>query len=93
MVREGEIVVSSSVLMCLGALTPILTSDTEFVSTLDRKVIKYRNLEELKVTLLKILKEEYDLKETIKAAEKYAIENSQKRIAERFIRLFEELQA
>jgi len=47
--------------MCLGALTPILTSDTESVPTLDRKVIKYRNLEELKATLLKILKEEYDI--------------------------------
>ena len=92
-VREGEVVISSSVLMCLGALTPILTSDTEFVSTLDREVIKYRDLEELKAILLKILKEEYDLKETLEAAEKYAIENSQTRIAEKFIKLFEELQA
>jgi hypothetical protein len=42
-VREGRPVVPSAILMCIGASTPIVTSDTEFVRFLDRQVIKYSN--------------------------------------------------
>jgi len=49
-------VVSSSVLMCLGDLTPIVTSNTEFVSFLDREAIKYRDATELKRVFAGILK-------------------------------------
>ena len=90
-VREGEIVVSSSVLMCLGALTPILTSDTEFVSFLDKEVIKYRDARELKKILAEILEGKYDLEETIRAAREYVEKNSQTEIAKKFIKLFKEI--
>ncbi|MCD6535836.1 MAG: hypothetical protein J7K49_02230 [Thaumarchaeota archaeon] len=90
-VRQGEVVLSSSVLMCLGALTPILTSDTEFVSFLDKEVIKYQSLQQLEKILAEILEGKYDFKETLEAAEKYAKKNSQTVIAKKFIELFEEL--
>ncbi len=90
-VREGEVVVSSSVLMCLGALTPIMTSDTEFVSFLNREVIKYRDPSEFKELLSKIIRRELDLNEVLKAAEEYAEKNSQTNVAREFLRLFDEL--
>jgi len=90
-VRKGEVVVSSSVLMCLGALTPIMTSDTEFVSFLDKEVIKYRDFKEFKKLLSEIIKGSFDFGEILKAAETYAKRNSQTRIAEEFLRLFNEL--
>jgi hypothetical protein len=46
-VREGEAVVPSAILMCIGALTPIVTSDTEFVWFLEEEIIKYSNPAEL----------------------------------------------
>ena len=90
-VKEGEVVVSSSVLMCLGALTPIVTSDTEFVSFLDKEVIKYRDSVELKEVLSGILKGKIDVEETLKAAEDYVRKHSPEKIAKMFIELFESL--
>ncbi|HID17298.1 TPA: hypothetical protein EYP26_03300 [Candidatus Bathyarchaeota archaeon] len=90
-VRGGEVVVSSSVLMCMGALTPIVTSDTEFVSFLDGEVIKYRSPAELKGILAGTLKGRIDVKTTLRAAEDYAREHSPKRIARAFLELFEGL--
>ena len=87
-VRKGEAVVSSSVLMCLGSLTPILTSDTEFVSFLKGEVIKYKDLNDLKRKLIGILKREIDVNKVRAAAKKYVMRNSPKVIAKRFIELF-----
>ena len=91
-VREGEVVISSSVLMCLGALTPIVTSNTEFVSFLDREVIKYKDAEELKRLLARILRGEVDVRETLRAAEYYVRRHSPEKVAKMFIDLFERLQ-
>lgn len=90
-VKEGEAVVSSSVLMCMGALTPIVTSDTEFVSFLDKEVIKYRSPAELKEVLAGILEGRIDVERTLRAAEEYAREHSPRRIAKAFVELFEGL--
>ncbi len=90
-VKEGEVVVSSSVLMCLGALTPIVTSDTEFVAFLDKEVLKYRSVAELKKLLLGILRGEIDVEETITAAKNYVMRNNPEEVAKRYLRLFKEI--
>ena len=90
-VREGEVAISSSVLMCLGSLTPIITSDTGFVEFLEDEVLKYRSFMEFKQLLIKTLRGEVGLKKVIRAAERYARRNSPRRIASKFIKLFNEI--
>jgi len=90
-VREGEVAISSSVLMCLGSLTPIITSDTGFVEFLEDEVLKYRSFNEFKQLLIKALRGEIELKKIIRAAERYAKKNSPRRIASKFIELFNEV--
>jgi hypothetical protein len=90
-VREGEAVVPSAILMCIGASTPIVTSDTEFVWFLDKEVIKYSNRAELERVIAGILTGEMDIGNTLKAAKEYAISHSPKIIANDFIKLFKRL--
>ncbi len=90
-VREGEVVVSSSVLMCLGALTPIFTSDTEFVSFLKDEVVKYRDVEELKRKVREFFAGNLDVRRTLLAAEEYVRKNSPEAVAKKYVELFEEL--
>ena len=90
-VKEGEVVVSSSVLMCLGALTPIVTSDTEFVTFLSKEVIKYKDLRELKLILKGIFEGTMDVTENILAAENYVKQNCPEKIAKMYLELFKEL--
>ena len=87
-VRVGEAMVSSSILMCIGSLTPTVTSDTEFVRFLDREVIKYSNPPELERVIAGILTGEMDIGKTLKAVKEYAISHSPKIIANDFIELF-----
>ncbi len=85
-----DIVVASTIYQCMGAGCPILASDTNFVETLNREVLKYRNLNELQRLLL-----DPDLKDrlrsTVEAAIKYANHNSAVKIAKKFIQLFKRL--
>ncbi len=90
-VRQGEAVVPSAILMCLGAPTPVLTSDTEFVWFLDKEVIRYSNEDEFKNFIAKIFNKNKIVGETIKAAENYATSNSPSTIADEFIKLFNQL--
>jgi len=90
-VRKGEAVVSSSILMCMGALTPIVTSDTEFVWFFDKEVMKYSSKDELHKLLTQVFKGDEIVKETLRAAEKYAIKHSPKQIVGEFMKLFDEL--
>lgn len=90
-VRAGEAVVSSAILMCLGTLTPTITSDTKFVWFLDQEIIKYSNKSELHKLLIKVFEEDESVNETLKAAEKYVVKHSPERIAEEFIKLFNKL--
>lgn len=87
----GEAVVSSAILMCLGALTPTTTSDTEFVWFLDKEVMKYSNKGELPKLLINVFEEDESVNETLKAAEKYVVKHSPERIAGEFIKLFNKL--
>ena len=77
--------------MCLGSLTPIITSDTGFVEFLEDEVLKYRSFMEFKRLLIKALRGEIELEKVIRAAERYARRNSPRRIASKFIKLFNEI--
>jgi len=90
-IRKGEAVISSSILMCLGALTPVVTSDTEFSSLFNREVMKYSNKDELYKLLITIFEQDEVIAETLTSAEKYVTEHSPKKIAGEFIRLFSQL--
>ena len=90
-IRKGEAVVPSAILMCLGALTPTVTSDTEFVWFLDKEVMKYSNEDELLKLLTRVFEGDEVVKQTLKSAEEYTIKYSPKKIAEEFIKLFNQL--
>ncbi len=90
-IREGEVAVPSSILMCLGALTPVVTSDTEFVWCLEKEAMKYSNTDELREVLIKVFEGDESVQETLKSAEKYAIEHSTQKITGEFIKLFQGL--
>lgn len=88
---KDEIVISSTVFFALGSLTPIITSDTEYVETLKNEVIKYKNLEHLKEILLRALKDTQFLEEIRKCVMKCVQQISANRIAKEYMRLFEQL--
>jgi len=90
-IREGEAVVPSSILMCMGALAPVITSDTDFVWFLDKEVMKYSNNNELRRLLINIFKGDEIVIKVLKESEKYVISHSPGRIAEQFIKLFDKL--
>jgi len=89
--REGEAVVPSAILMCLGVSTSIVTSDTEFVWFLNKEVMKYSSEDELCRLLTNVFEGDEIVNETLKTAEEYAIKRSPKKIAGEFMKLFDEL--
>ncbi len=89
--RRGEAVVPSAILMCLGALTPTVTSDTEFAWFLDKEVMKYSNEDELLNLLSSAFEGNEIVKQTLKSAEEYTIKHSPPKIAEEFTKLFNQL--
>ncbi len=90
-VRQGEAVVPSAILMCLGVSTPIITSATEFVWFLDKEVMKYSTRDELCKLLIKVFEGDRIVNETLKRAKEYAIGHSPKKIASGFLKLFNRL--
>ncbi len=83
-----DVVVSSTVYMCLGSGCPILTHATNFVETLDKEVTKYSELDELSEKIKAIFEGSEEYKQSLEAAKEYVKKNSSYEIAERFIRLF-----
>lgn len=90
-IREGEAVVPSAILMCLGALTPVITSDTEFVWFLNKEVMKYSTRNEFKELIIETFQENEIVKQTLDAAEEYVINHSPQVVAQKFIDLFNRL--
>lgn len=87
-VRQGEAVVPSAILMCLGVPTPIITSATEFSWFLEKEVMRYSTRDELPKLLIKVLKGDKIVGKTLRAAEEYAVKYSPQRVAGEFLRLF-----
>ena len=88
-VRETEVVVSSAVHMCLGALTPIVTTLTRYVEMLKNEVIRYSNLYELKDKLIGIFENRNFVIRTIKEAERRVKEDSAEKVANEYVGLFD----
>ncbi len=87
-VRQGEAVVPSAILMCLGVSTPIITSATEFAWFLEKEVMRYSTRDELCKLLIQTFEGDKIVDETLKSAEEYAIKYSPQRVAGKFLRLF-----
>jgi len=92
-VGEGEVVVSSVVHMCLGSLTPIVTTATKYVEMLEKEVIKYSDLYELKDKLIGVFENRNWVSRTIKEAERRVKNDSPERITDEYVRLFNSLLA
>lgn len=90
-IRKGDAVVPSSILMCLGTSTPVMTSKTEFVWFLNKEVITYAHEGELKRLIVQIFNHDKIVDETIETAHSYAITHSPSIIADEFINLFKQL--
>jgi len=85
-----DVVVPSSIYKCMGSGCPILAFNSNFVETLKKEVLKYKNLDELQ----KLLLEKRDImKSTVEAATKYVNRNSGGKIARKFIQLFKSLES
>jgi glycosyltransferase involved in cell wall biosynthesis len=87
----SHVVVSSTVLQCLGSGCPIVARDSNYVEYLDKEVMKYSSEEELKKKLCSIFDESNEYKITMKAAEKYVKMNSAQAIGKQYIELFNSL--
>lgn len=89
-IKKGQAAVPSAILMCLGCLKPVITSDTDFVWFFDKEVLKYRNDDELKDLIIKVFRNDRMIKRTIEAEKEYVIKHSPKKIASEFLEIFKE---
>lgn len=89
--KSETIVFSSTVFQCLGALTPIVVPDVRHVELLDKEVLKYKNRDDLKEKVIRVLEDENFRNEVLNVAERYVIKNTSERIANEFIALFSHL--
>jgi len=87
----SNVVVSSTVLQCLGSGCPIVARDSNYVEYLDKEVMKYSREEELKKKLCAIFDESEEYKITMKAAEEYVKSISAQAIGKLYIALFNTL--
>lgn len=85
------IVVSSTVFQCLGALTPIVVPEVGYVELMDKEIVKYKNREDLKEKVIRLIEDEDLKEEVLRHAEQYVRENSAEKIAKKFISLFEDI--
>ena len=85
--KKYRAVISSSIHLALGALRPIIVRESNYVEMNNGEVIKYRNYEEMKEKILRVLREGFDPE----PAKIYIEERRADKVALRFIELFEEL--
>lgn len=82
---QGYLALSSSVHLCLGALTPIICSDVPYFDTFDGEVMKYRDASELEVNLRRVL--EGKAHGVLERARSFVEERSSDIIAERLLNI------
>ena len=81
--------VSSCVTTCLGAGSPVLVPGyCNFFDLSGKEVIKFGDFQDLEQKLREIFSDARYVRESLLAAEKYAIDNSGEVIAEQFVELF-----
>ncbi len=88
---ENKAVVSSTAHQCLGSGCPIIAFDSAFFRNFGNEILKYGTAGEFEANLIEVFEQGKKLKETLRAAEEYVRENSGERIAEIYLKLFEEL--
>jgi glycosyltransferase involved in cell wall biosynthesis len=87
---EG-VVLSSTAHLVMGSGCPIVARDSNFFELLDKEVLKYRDLEEFKQSLISVFEEDERYNETREDAKRYVEKNPAKKVAEKFTDLFEML--
>ncbi len=96
-VRPGDektkgVGVSSSAATCFGAGRPVLApSYCNFFDLSGNEVIKYGNLDELEQRLREVFDNGERVRESLAAAEAYAMRNSGRQVAAQFIELFQRI--
>ena len=78
---------SSSVCQVLGSGCPILFHESNYVELHGDEIVKYRDFEDMKVKLVDLFQNKFDLKKI----EDFLEDHKAERIAERFLQLFEDL--
>ncbi len=96
--KTSNVVVSSTLCQCLGALIPTVVPNTRHFETLPeydgvRPAVIYDNVEDLKTKLIRIVEDEDFRKTILKAAERFVEENRRDKVAKMFLDLFERTQS
>lgn len=91
--KEGEIMVSSSILSYLGTMTPVLAIESPHVAPLGGAVMKFSDMAELNDRLVSVFRGEQTVNETLKVAEEYVSRHSKEKVAQEYMRLIERLTA
>ena len=85
------VVISSTVYQTLGSTCPIVARDAGFVSDLKKEVLKYTNQDELKDCIRSVFEEDQKYRETMKAVLSFVGKYSASKVAEQYIKLFQNL--
>lgn len=93
--KTDRVVVSSTLCQCLGALIPTVVPNTRHFEILPeyngvKPAVIFKNLNNLKKNLIKIIENKDYRKKIVKAAEKYVEENRCDKVALKFVKLFKE---
>lgn len=86
--HSPDVVVASTVYLCLGSGCPIVINESRYTETLDGEVLKYRGPEELKEVLARVFEGERPSEEAIR---RFIERHEASKVASMFIELFEEL--
>ena len=85
--QKYKAVVSSSVCQVLGSGCPILFHESNYIELHGDEIWKYRDFDEMKVKLIDLFNNKFDLSKV----ETFLEQHNAERIANRFLKLFEEL--
>lgn len=86
-----NIVVSSTVFQCFGALAPIVVPEVRYVELMGKEIVKYKNREDLKEKVIRLIEDEDLKEEVLRHVVQYVKENSAEKIAKKFIRILEDV--
>jgi len=91
--KEKVVVLSSTIHMCLGSGCPIVVSDAKIFERYDRQVLKYHvsDLNEFKARLIDVFEGTETLTKLREAAIQCIERDSARRVAEKYLRLFESI--
>jgi len=91
--KDEGVVLCSTALLFLGAGVPIVAPRSNFFETFDKEVLKYSNSKELKRNIIEIFEKGNNYKKMVLAQRKFVEENNPRKIAEKYISLFQKLLA